>query len=394
VDRRVSTRGRPAQYGMVRARSQRTPTLAAAPERAHGSGVAEDSASSYITAIVRGHGLRAKHGMGGMASVWTRAKIAGPLCALWLVASSVAGQAKQTDSAEYQQLVQQGLREYGLGNFSEAKAFFAQAHALSPNARTLRGLGMSSYELRHYVEASGYFEQALDSAERPLTLQMRGEVSQLLRQARSFMTHVKVTLEPSTAELRVDTRPGVTDANGQLLLDPGTHELVAEAPNHEPVSRSIRTDGGEQLTLRLSLHAQNDNKSDAPVAAETAAPSPSTASTTHHNDGSVGPWVLIGVSAAVAITGGVLLGLSAKDKSSVENPSHPDGMAPRWSDSLSAAQDRVLPLSIAGFAALGVGVAGLAAGVIWKVSSGGGGTESASAQLEVSPSGLRVKGHF
>src|SRR4051794_5019516 len=41
-----------------------------------------------------------------------------------------------SDSAgpEYKQLVQQALHEYELGNFSEAKVFFSQAHTLLPTA--------------------------------------------------------------------------------------------------------------------------------------------------------------------------------------------------------------------------------------------------------------------
>jgi tetratricopeptide (TPR) repeat protein len=112
------------------------------------------------------------------------------------------------DEPAYQRAVEQGLHEYQLGNFSEAKAFFARAHELSPNARTLRGLGMSAYELRDYVEAIAYFEQALDATERPLTPPMREEVVRLLGQARSFITRLTLSLRPSTTEVRVARAPG------------------------------------------------------------------------------------------------------------------------------------------------------------------------------------------
>ena len=144
------------------------------------------------------------------------------LCCSVVAATSVSAQASQS---EYQSLVEKGLREFELGNFGEARAFFQRAHQQSPNARTLRGLGMASYELRHYVEAIDYFQKALASKERPLTAQMHEELSQLLIQARSFVTRLKLTVTPSTALLRLDTRELFRDSDGSILLDPGSHEL-------------------------------------------------------------------------------------------------------------------------------------------------------------------------
>jgi len=107
--------------------------------------------------------------------------------------------------------------------------------------------------MRRYVEAIDYFERALASKERALTAQMRNEVSQLLNQARSFVTKLNLTVTPADAQLALDTRAAARDQDGAILLDPGTHELVIEAPNHETVTRSIRGDGGETLTLAINL---------------------------------------------------------------------------------------------------------------------------------------------
>jgi hypothetical protein len=313
--------------------------------------------------------------------------LAGALCMI-TAPSAAQGKAKSSD---YQRAVQQALHEYDLGNFNEAKAFFLQAHTISPNARTLRGLGMSSYELRTYVEAIDYFEQALNSTERPLTVAMRGEISQLLQQARTFVTRLRVNLEPATAELRIDTRPVTKNAQGVVLLDPGAHELVAEAPGYETATRSIRTDGGEELTLTIALHDNTPPKAvavaeaPAPVAAtQPAAPKPVAGS-------SVGPWILIGSGAALTIAGGVMLGLMVKDKNYVENA--PPGST--YNPDYQNAEQRVYPLSVAGFATTGVGIAAVIAGVVWKVVDDGGRRESAAAaSVDVTPGGVRVRGSF
>ena len=321
---------------------------------------------------------------------WLRTSLLA-LCAVGLFAGGARAQKK--DPSDYQRLVQQGLHEYDLGNFNEAKAFFAQAHALSPSARTLRGLGMSSYELRNYVEAIGYFEQALNSAERPLTVQMRGEVGQLLKQARAFVTRLQVTLEPSSAELRVDTRPAIKDPQGYVLLDPGTHELVAEAPEHEALTRNLRTDGGEELKLTLSLRPLHEEPK--AEAQREAAPPPAEMADSlgrperQDSESSIGPWILIGSSAAVTIAGGVLIALMVKDKNAVENPSGDTTYA-----EVKGAHDRVFPLSVAGFSALGVGVAGLIVGIAWKIGSSGESHHEAPVQVRLEPGGLRVHGTF
>jgi len=305
--------------------------------------------------------------------------------------SDVKSDIKKGESTEYQKLVQQALREYDLGNFSEAKAFFAQAHALSPNARTLRGLGMSAYELRNYVEAIGFFEQSIDSASRPLTVPMRAELSQLLKQARSFVTRLRVKLEPASAELRIDTRAAQKDAAGFVMLDPGSHELVAEAHDYEQTSRTIRTDGGEELTLTMTLRPLNEPKAEAAaeapapvVATEPITPAPRAAAS------SVGPWVLIGVSAAVAVAGGVLVGIALSNKASVENAPPGSSYA-----QYKTPYESVVPMSAAGFTAIGVGVAGVIGGIVWKVSSSGPPEEAApSARLEFGPGHVSVLGRF
>jgi tetratricopeptide (TPR) repeat protein len=310
-------------------------------------------------------------------------------------AVGAAAQTAQPGQTDYQSLVEKGLQEYELGNFSEAKAFFQQAHRLSPNARTLRGLGMTAYEMRRYVEAIGYFELALASNERALTTQLRTEVTQLLSQARSFVAKLNLAVTPGDAQLRLDTREVVRDKDGSILLDPGVHELLIEAPKHEPVTRSIRSDGGEALTLVINL--RNTEASPAiegtpvelaptPALAAGSEPTPALA-----RESSTGPYVMIGVSAAVAIAGGVLLAVALSNKASVENPNPSTDGGPRYADYQDKA-DSVLPLSAAGITALSVGVAGAAAGLTWKLMSDG--ERSPTAALSVAPGGLSLHGNF
>jgi hypothetical protein len=290
------------------------------------------------------------------------------------------------DEPAYQRAVEQGLHEYQLGNFSEAKAFFARAHELSPNARTLRGLGMSAYELRDYVEAIAYFEQALDATERPLTPPMREEVVRLLGQARSFITRLTLSLRPSTTEVRVDARPVHPDAAGVILLDPGEHELLFAAPNRDSVTRNLRTDGGETLSMNIALPTPEQA-----AAAATPLPVPLTAAAPAASSASPAPWFVIGSGAAVAIAGGVFLGVALSDKASVEHPETRDGGLPYYPN-YSGAEKRVFPFSVIGITGLGLGVAGIIAGLVWKISASG--ARESAAQVETTPAGARFSARF
>jgi hypothetical protein len=306
-------------------------------------------------------------------------------------AAPTDAQTSAGESAEYREMIQQALHEYERTNFNEAKVFFAQAHARFPSARTMRGLGMCAYELRNYVDAIAWFEQALKSAQRPLTPQMRQEIDGLLKQARSFVTRVQITVQPTWAKLRLDTRPVDRDPQGVVLVDPGTHELVVEAPEHDTVARTIRTTGGEQLTVNIALSPlrkfESQAETPAPVVAATSSSEQNVDS--NSNSSSIAPWIVVGSSAAVAAAGAVLLIVALNDKATVESPK---GQLPTYDRS---ADERVFPLSVIGITALSLGGAGMIAGLVWNFSSP---RELAgnkpTTRVELVPGGARLHASF
>jgi hypothetical protein len=300
----------------------------------------------------------------------------------------IAAEDNAEGSEEYREYVRAALREFQAGNLNEAKAFFSQAHALSPSARTFRGLGMCSYEMRNYVDAIDQFEKSLSATDRPLTPAMRTEIAGLLRQARTFVTRIQVTTQPTWAKLRIDGRAVERDANGAITVDPGTHELVVEAADHDTVTRTVRTAGSEQLPISITLSPQRKLEAQAETRAPAANPEVTQPATGTQSSSSVAPWIVIGASTAVAATGAVLLAVALSSKASVENP---DGDRPRYD---RAADDRVLPFSAIGIAALAVGGAGLVGGILWKVNEGGESNETPSARLEILPAGIRMRGSF
>jgi tetratricopeptide (TPR) repeat protein len=301
----------------------------------------------------------------------------------WLL-TSVAWAEPTSSNASYEETIRHAVEEYSLGHWTEARFFFARAHALNPNARTLRGLGLTCYESRNYVEAISYFKQALENTEQPLTDKMRADIAQLTAQAEQFVTRVIVTLSPVTADFEVDHVARELGADGVVLLDPGEHQLSASAEGHKPDLRSVNAEGGE---LRIELRLQPTAASEpavvkAPKQAVTPAPPPASGS------GDLAPWIVIGAGGAALIAGAVLVGIATSDKNAVENA--PAGS--KWPN-LEPRYNRGRTFFPVGFALMGVGFAGVAAGLTWKLWPSSS-ERAPSAQLRVSPLGMELSGGF
>lgn len=260
----------------------------------------------------------------------------------------------------YDELIRQAVGEFSLGHWTEAKVFFARAHAANPNARTLRGLGLSCYESRSYVEAIGYMEQALQSEAQPLTAPMRADLTRLIEQSKQFVSRARIEVEPPAAELELDQKPVELAADGTLLLDPGEHELALKAQGYEVARRTLVAEGGNPLSLRVELRSL---PGEAVAQHELSPPSPTAPAEPVHAGASSSPlpWVVTGASAAVAIAGGVFVLIAAGDKARVESPK----ANATWKD-LEGDYNQAKTFFPLGFTLIGVGVAGVAAGLAWK----------------------------
>lgn len=326
------------------------------------------------------------------------------VCAPALAAPSVEPEA-------YRTLVSEAIAEFDAGRYQESRALFMQAHQLFPNARTLRGLGMTEFELRNYAECIRNLDAALASQVRPLEGTLRDETERLLTRARAFVARISLTLSPPGARVAVDGIPVQVGAGQALLLSVGEHVLDVQADGYAAERRvlSLKSSGDQALTIQLrSLSgaaqpspqplaqpapvAQRAPASARPLTAlpppawqgsrptalpaptpvaagpraawappapahKPAAPVPATATS---KPSRTGAWVLTGISAAVAVGGAVLLGLGAKDISKVEDAA--DGT--RWSD-VDGAYDRAPRLTAAGITLGVVGAVGLVSGLVW-----------------------------
>ena len=185
------------------------------------------------------------------------ATLAAPSSLTTLLARAQAPAAAAEPSAEpaaYRGVVREALSEYTAKNFPEARALFAEAHRLYPNARTLRGLGMTAFELRSYRESIAYLNEALASSVKPLDAALRAETERLLARAERFVGKLNLAVNPASAEVLLDGNPLQNVEGVPLLLEVGEHSLEFRAEGYAPETRSLYVKGHEVETWSVVLN--------------------------------------------------------------------------------------------------------------------------------------------
>jgi hypothetical protein len=180
-------------------------------------------------------------------------------------ARAQAEPATQTTSSAYDGFIEQALQAYDAGRFAEARASFRRAHEVSPTARTLRTIGMCSFNLGDYVDAATSLAAALEETRKPLTSEQRKQVAELIARSNQEIGRFQLRLSPADATLNLDGRPVTLNAQHELLVEPGRHELSIQAHGHRGVQSRLSVEGGDRTTLEYNLVAVAEGKNELPA---------------------------------------------------------------------------------------------------------------------------------
>jgi tetratricopeptide (TPR) repeat protein len=183
---------------------------------------------------------------------WRIALIRSVVFSLMLLFSA-RSEAQGSEPSGYRVAINEALAEYKAGHFEEARALFAEAHGIYPNARTLRGLGMTAYELRRYRESIEYLDDALASPVKPLDGRLRTETESLLSRAYRFVARLRLVLTPPNTLVGIDGHPGTPAPEKPLLLEPGLHRFEFTAEGHHSETRELDVKGREIITWTIQL---------------------------------------------------------------------------------------------------------------------------------------------
>lgn len=164
-----------------------------------------------------------------------------------LIAFPMGAEAQEDD--EYRELVTEAVREHAAGRYAEARALFRQAHLRSPNARTLRGIGMTNFELRQYAATIAALEESLADTRRPLTDEQRAGALDLIERSNAFVARYTLTPAAALATATVDGVAAVVSQEGELLVDLGVHEIRVDCDGCASEPTRVRVVGGERAEL-------------------------------------------------------------------------------------------------------------------------------------------------
>jgi hypothetical protein len=225
----------------------------------------------------------------------------------WCSAQARRGSAS-SEPEGYREAIDRALEEMQLSNFAEAREQFARAHAISPNARTLRGLGITEFELRHYLVAAENLEQALATDVRPLEGKLRQETVALLERAQAYLGELRLAVTPRDMQIVMDGTNPIASVGRPIRVEVGDHMLEFRASGYVTERRQVTIRGGQTKALQVDLAPlATASAVEAPPAAVSGAPA--------RDDAGAGrvpvykrwwPWTLLGVIVAGAAAGTVV----------------------------------------------------------------------------------------
>ncbi len=240
---------------------------------------------------------------------WLRyALVAGSL--LFALGASVRG--VRAEDVDYATTIRDAIAEYDAGRYEEAAALFERAHAKSPSARTHRGLGLAYFQSRKYSLAVRHLRAALSDTRRPLSGTQRAEAERFLKQALHFVARFKLVLDPADAEVQADGHEGERQGD-ELLLDPGQHELIVHAPEHQDERRIVEAIAGSSSELEIKLAPSAPSQGEQAAARVEAPPvgAPLPQQPTRQGQGrGIGPYIVAGAGGALLV-GALVTGLVA-----------------------------------------------------------------------------------
>lgn len=190
------------------------------------------------------------------------------MCARALLAALLIGcltrdahaqsQARRGDAdAAFRSAIEAGVRAYARRDWLAAQFHFEAAHRVQPSARTLRALGLTARQQRRYADAAVLLSRALRSGEQPLTEAMQRELQTAIAGLDPAIARYKLVPGDAAAKVRVDGKAANLDGS-ELLLDPGTHQIVVERPGSAPIAQRVAAEPGLRSELRVDANAIHD----------------------------------------------------------------------------------------------------------------------------------------
>lgn len=314
----------------------------------------------------------------------------------------VAPTAYAQSDADVEKLYKEGVALMKQGKDTEAEVKLQQCWDLKRTVDTATNLGELELDLGQDVEAATHLDYAEKHAPNSLSPALKKRIGDLAGKARARVAALTIKTTPADALIAVDGKDVGRSLEGPTFVKPGPHEVTATLAGYEKATAAVSPGAGEALPVALTLKTATG----APPIAPPPPPPPGGDTTPpphEENEGApVGAWVLFGAGATVAVVGGVLLGVGLGGQSGTTDDANAvadeGGRCEPASAGFEAQCDDVLSsqssnntLTGVGAAALGVGAASAAVGLVWVLTSGG---KRSDAALQLHPVALPSSAGF
>jgi len=257
-------------------------------------------------------------------------------------------------TGEARSLYDAGRELFRAGSWAEALAKFERASQLSNDPRLLWNMAVCERKLGHNVRVISLIEAYLEAGKAWLGDAERREAQEAARAVRAFVAEVRVESRLEGVDVFVDdARVGRTPLSSPLLVDMGKRRVRFAKAGYKESVRVEEVAGASTPVWTVDLEAEPPARS-SPASPPAAPPNHAPVSTAPSR---LGPLLVGGAGLALAATGGVFIGVTLGKYASLRDECKTACAPSRWEGSRN--------LQVTGDVLLGVGVAAVAAGIVW-----------------------------
>lgn len=294
--------------------------------------------------------------------------------------------------AEYDPTVLEALEAFEQRDWRRARALFQRAHGLHPTARTLRTIGMCAFNEGDMVGALQNLEASLDDTRKPLTEDQRRHVRGLIQRADERVGRVRLLLDPAHATVQVDGKSPAMLPGGELVLEPGRHEIVIWAEGYGSRTQHVRVAARDRATIELRLQrtpaTAAEGRREPPARRSPIVQLAPAGDAARDADGWA--WATLSVGAVGAVTGGVTTALALSKKSSLD-AACPDRRCGPMDHGLVDDYETLRTIAIVGGA---VGLVGIATGTVLLLTGEGEPERAPAIEAMIGPGFAGVRGRL
>lgn len=295
------------------------------------------------------------------------------------------------------QLFEQGLELIEQEKYQEAAIAFRTAYDLAPNYKVLYNVGEAERLVGHHAKALEAYTRYLDEGGEEIDAERAAYVREVIAELRWKVGSIQVECPVDGAVVLIDGRPrGHTQLPSAIAVDVGTHEVAVVADGEELHRETVEVVGEQEALVVVVIEQPPvEPAPPVPVAAPSASAEPTAGSSTS-SDGEperVWTWVAFGAAAATGVTAAIT-GNLALSRSREINAQCIENTCPY---ELHDEADQARALALTADILLGVTAALAITGTVLYFNEGASDEEPSRSGMELSVGagrGLVVTGRF